>query len=324
MKKYKVLHVSPTPLVDAPRKVSDTINMYTDYESNYFMFKDYPGKLEGKFSTQALIYDKAKDIILEMIQDADIIHVHNFLSSSEETFLIEHSKCDVRFIYQAHSPLREGPIFTEYAENSLIKFHQKCVIAQYHPRLYPSYTLVPNIILHTPTLKLIKDDEVPKVLFSPAHTRTGGRWNDKVSPELSKVIKAYADLGLIKLTIAEGYSPYELYQLRKFSHISIDEIVTGAYHQISLEGLCSGNVVINNSDVFSDLILKSVIGKENILPFYKANKHNIADKMKNLIENKDLIRSYQQASHDYYIENLHPKQLVVSYINLYDEVLENG
>lgn len=321
MKKYRVLHVSPTPLVDAPRKISDSINSYTEYISDSFVFNDYPGKLKNLFSFNTLLFNKSKKLILELIKNADIIHIHNFLTLEQEQIILKYSKSDVLFVYQVHSPLREGPIFSEYAEDGKIHFDSKCVVAQYQPRLYKNYKIVPNIILQEPSKNLIQENEKPKILFSPAHTRTGGRWNDKTIPKVDELLKSLSALEQIELINTETYTPHELYQLRKRCHISIDEIVTGAYHQISLEGLCSGNVVINNSDVFSDLMLKFIIHSNQEIPFYKVNIHNITEKLYTLISDKDLIRKYQNSSYEFYIKNLTPNKLVNHYKDLYDEII---
>jgi len=318
-----VLHVSPTPLVDSPRKISKTLEKYSRYKSNCFIFKDYPGKLQGVFSSNVLIYNKSKDLIVNLISNADIIHIHNFLTKEQEHIIFSNSKSTVCFIYQSHSPLKEGPVFTEYAEGGKLKFDAKCVIAQYHPRLYPDYKIVPNIILHTPSINLIKDDEIPKVLFSPAHTRTGGRWNDKTIKELDIILSQLQSLGLIEVIVASNVTPHELYEIRKQCHISIDEIVTGSYHQVSLEALCAGNVTINNSDIFSDLMLKSIIKKDVKIPFYKMNKYNIYEKLYCLINDKKLIRDKQQDSYDFYNKYFSPKQLIQHYIKLYEEVIND-
>jgi len=319
----QVLHVSPTPLVDAPRKISETLNHHSNYNSNCFIFNDYPGSLKGKFSTNVLIFNNSKELIMQLIKNADIIHIHNFLTQEQENIVFNNSKCNVHFVYQAHSPLKEGPIFTTYAEDSKFNFQAKCVVAQYHPRLYPHYKIVPNIVLFTSSINLIKDDEVPKVLFSPAHTRTGGRWNDKTIKELDTVLSALESLGLIEVKVASGYTPYELFQIRKQCHITIDEIVTGSYHQISLEGLCAGNVVINNSDIFSDLMLKAIIKKDIDIPFFKVNKYNVSEKFYQLLTDKVLIRKIQQESHAFYNNYLLPKRLIKHYIEMYDEVINN-
>jgi len=324
MKKYRVLHISPTPLVDSPRKISDCLNSFTNYQSDVIVFNDYPGALKGMFTVNALVFSEMKELCLSIIADADIIHIHNFLNSDQENIIFDHFRSDVKFIYQAHSPLREGPVFTEYAtDDGLIQFDEKCVVAQYQPRLYPDYTIVPNLVTEHPCLNLLQDDELPVLLFSPAHTRTGGRWNDKTTSNLDRTLNSLEQLGLIKLIIASGYSPQDLFKVRARSHITIDEIITGAFHQISLEGLCAGNVVINNSDFFSNLMMKSIIQKDIDLPFYPVSSDNLERQVMKLVTDKELIRKYQNDSYTFYIDNLLPENLIKHYVDMYDRVIIN-
>jgi len=322
MKQYKVLHVSPTPLVDSPRKISVALDSYTEFESNHFIFTDYPGSIKGIFSNNSLLYSTQKDLIHTLIENADIIHIHNFLYPEQEEIIFNNSKSDTKFVYQAHSPLREGPNFVDYVPK-MINFDKRCVVAQYHPRLYSTYTMLPNIVLENPYLNLIKDSEVPKVLFSPAHKRTGGRWNDKYSNELFIALKSLESLDKIEMIVAENYKPFELFQLRKQCHISIDEIVTGAFHQISLESLFAGNVTINNSDIFSKLAMEVTINSREEIPFYKANNHNIKDKLLFLVQNYELMREYQLKSFKFAKTYLQPDKLINLYTNMYKEVLDN-
>ncbi len=321
MKGCRILNVSPTPLVDSPRKISEAINLYTEYKSDIIIFNDYPGALAGIFSGNTLIFNQSKDICMDVIRRADIIHIHNFLTKEQESLLFKNSKSSVKFIYQVHSPLREGPVFVKYADESTIEYEEKLVVAQYQPRLYMDYTIVPNITLESPSLKLLIDGETPIVLFSPAHTRTGGRWNDKYSKELKDSLFSLDNLGMIQNKIVTGVKPYELFKIRERSHITIDEIVTGSFHQISLEGLCKGNVVINNSDYFSDKAMNIVTDSDEYIPFYKASNDNFAERMIELVEDPDKIRDIQQQSYNFYKNNLMPSDLIKKYEMVYNRAL---
>lgn len=321
MKKYNVLHVSPTPLVDSPRKISDALNLYTDFNSTSFIFNDYPGSLKGIFSSKTIIFNQRKDLSLDFIRNADIIHIHNFLYPEQEEILFENSKDDVKFIYQVHSPLREGPNFVNYIPEK-IQFDKKCVISQYHPRLYSDHILVPNIILEKPSINLLQDDEKIKLLFSPAHKRTGGRWNDKYSEELIQSLTLLEKFNKIELYIAEGFTPHELFQLRRNCHISIDEIITGGFHQISLESLFTGNMIINNSDIFSNLIFDININNNELnIPFFKMSNFDVKDILFELVNNRDLIREYQNKSYEYSTKYLQPEVLIKHYEKIYKDVI---
>lgn len=320
MKKYNLLHISPTPLVGSPIKINKLCKNHFN-NSNVIIFNDYPGKLKGLFSGEAIEFNKkTEELCIKLIQEADIIHIHNFLTEEQENLILKNSKDEVIFIYQVHSPLREGPIFVKYYKGSKIPFQKKLVVGQYQPRLYKDFEFVPNIVLKKPSINLIKEDEKPIIIFSPSHRRDG-KWNKKLSEKLEKILLYLRNLNLIHLIIAEGLKPEILFAYRKKAHISIDEIVTGSFHQVSLEGLCAGNVVINNSDIFTNIVLENIVNTKESVPFYKLNEYNIEDKLLYLINNKELIREYQIKSYKFYNKYLLPEKLILKYINIYKELL---
>lgn len=321
MKKYKIVHISQTPLVDSPRKISDGLNFYTeDFQSISIIINDYPGKLSSLFNNRTLNYYKQNELCLRKISEADIIHIHNQIEEKVEQEIFSFSNDFVKFVYQVHSPLREGPLFFNYTPTK-IKFDKKLVVGQYQPRFYEDFIIVPNLILENPSLNLIKENEKPKILFSPSHKRIGGRWNDKFSNELIDTLNSLKQLNKIELYLVENYSPFELYELRKNIHITIDEIVTGSFHQVSLEGLFCGNVVINNSDFFSDLALQNITYSEQEIPFFKANNKNVNERILNLCDNYKEIQKYQKASYEYAKNQLRVVNLIKHYTNVYKDIL---
>ncbi|GAA4650098.1 hypothetical protein GCM10023116_23810 [Kistimonas scapharcae] len=318
----KVVHISKTPLAGSPSRISDALNNYTEFESCHFIESDYPGSLNGKMSAHSILIDEGgkRDWLLkEALKNAEIVHVHNDISGSVANCF---SLCrdDCKFIYHVHSPLREGPLFSNVSEDIGVDFDLKMVVAQYHPRHYQGYVPVLNIVPFKSSVKVIENNEIPRVLFSPAHRRTGGRWNDKVSDGLQIALESLARFNKIELLEVDGLKPYELFSLRKYCHITIDEIVTGSYHQISLEGLAAGNVVISNSDFFSDMFLKMLTGC-TYSPFLKANSSSIYDVLMGLVSDPVKIRNKQVESLEFYNKYLSPSVIIKKYVEAYNGLL---
>ncbi|MBS7820932.1 hypothetical protein J7552_06485 [Wohlfahrtiimonas chitiniclastica] len=318
-----IVHLSNTPLVGSPGKISILANE-NGFNSNSIVLSDYPDKggLSGKFIQNSIIYNennhKLCAVADELLKKADIIHIHNDINPN---FLRKFNLGDKKIIYQVHSPLREGPLYFDRSQFMGIDYDKKLVIAQYQTRHYQSFTPVPNLVLSKPSVELRKYNEPLKIMFSPTHRR-GGRWNNKYSEKLISVLNGLSSLNLIEVfRIDTPLSPNDLFELRKTCHASIDEIVTGSYHQVSLEGLCAGNVVINNSDFFSSYMLSSVSHAKCMPPFYTVSDDDVAEKLLLLAQDVELTRKYQQMSYDYYVENLLPNKLFSSYKMVYEELL---
>lgn len=313
-----IIHISKTPLAGSPGRLSDEVNKVNDISSLAFIERDYPGELCGKFIYNSILLDcgSSWDILKHAISSADIIHIHNDLSADCLRFIMDQEP-SCKFVYHVHSPLREGPLFFEVYKTLGIEFYKKIVVGQYHPRHYPDFIPLLNIVPFKAPPKVKSVDGKIRLLFSPSHTRTGGRWNDKVSNELERTLKLIAKDKNLEIITPNKVSPSTLFELRKTCNITIDEISTGAYHQISLEGLAAGNLVINNSDYFSNIFLETLSKSPENVPFIRMNDKNVSEKLPEVLSNKDFVYSTQQASLRFYKKYLSPQRTAARLIDIY-------
>lgn len=319
-----VVHFSPTPLVGAPAKIA-AAQRQLGLNALCVALTDYPkaGPLANKFIDGVLVWHEAERHVLDLIRaavaDADIIHVHNDLPADKVQWLRETCR-HAAFVYHVHSPMREGPLYGARAEFINLPFRAHLSVAQYQPRHYPDYLPVPNLILDAPSVKLRQPDEKLRVLFSPSHTRAG-RWNAKYSERLEQVIRSLQALDRIEVVWPERpLPPAQLMTLRRNCHVSIDEIVTGAFHQVSLEGLCAGNVVINRADHFSRAMLANCTQTLAMPPFVYADDYCIDEVLLGLALDPVRTASLQQASHDYFRDHLAADRLVRIYRDVYEKI----
>jgi len=320
-----IVHIAPTPLVGAPGKIARALKQ-RGFNSTSLCVSDYPdkGPLSNKFVDESIVLRNLQKAELDMVGDtiekADVIHVHNGLPTENVEWLKSRARSDARFVYQVHSPLREGPLYCERASELLLPFQAHLVVGQYQPRHYPHYIPVPNLVLDHVTLQERKQDEKLRVIFSPTHSR-GGRWNGKASEVLERTLRALNDLDKIDLVRPETpLSPTLLMCLRKACHVTIDEIVTGAFHQVSIEGLCAGNVVINRADFFSRAMMAQTCHTSELPPFRYADESNILDKLLELADNPELTAEEQHQSHNYYTKHLQPDNLIQRFIDIYEQL----
>lgn len=318
----KVLHLSPTPLVAAPGKLSRALRQ-AGHDSLCVALNDYPknGALSGKFIDDVTLLAEASDEVKEMVdgfaRSADVIHVHNDLPASTVQWLRELSP-RAHFVYQVHSPLREGPLYFERAPALGLPISRHLVVGQYQPRHYPDYRPVPNLVLDAPFLSPRREGERLRVLFSPTHSRTG-RWNAKYSERLEKVLRTLHALNRVDIVWPTSpLSPSTLMALRRTCHVSIDEIMTGAFHQVSIEGLCAGNVVINRADFFSKSMMANCARAPGLPPFVYADETTIEDVLVDLALSPQRTAELQTASFRYFDAHLRSDQLVNRFVDIYE------
>ncbi|MFM5582828.1 hypothetical protein NRZ30_20020 [Aeromonas jandaei] len=319
----KILLISGSALVGAPQNIMKALNSFSDYDASLIVEEDYAGARNGFFTADAIVLsDDNLELIKYKISNADIIQIHNKISSKLEGLILENTTTE-NFIYQVHSPLRESPLYSDLTQDMRIKFKVKAACAQYHGYIYPDYINLPLIVNYSPSIREYDGGKI-NVLFCPSHAGIKGKWNRKSSTEFNEIVNDFSRLpGVNVIRPTKPVRPQELFEIRKTCHISIDEILTGTFHTISLEGLCAGNVVINNSDFFTNRILQNSAGAETPPPFYRSNESNLFDNLVDLYRNPDLLVKIQRDSYMYFINYLRPKALIKKYIDIYNELLVN-
>ena len=325
-----IVHLSSTPLAGAPARLSRTLQRHSKFDSLCFIERDYKKDMAGLFTERALVLDgganKDGNALLEMaIKTASIIHIHNYIPPRLVEF-VRNIETKAQFVYHLHSPRREGPLYVPRAEEFSLPIARELVVAQMHPRFYPDATPVPNIVpasrssLRDPYDESLKDKV--RILYFPAQAR-GGRWNGKVSKELTQALSsvaAHKDVEIVK--IERPQPSFALERIRRTCDITIDEIVTGGFHQISLEGLQAGNAVINGADEISMRVMMGWAGEKP--PFIRSHPNLIEDDLWALINDRELLESTKAASAAYAEKNMQPKNLIKLYENIYQQILNQA
>lgn len=321
-----IVHISNTPLVGAPSKISESLKLL-GHNSICINVADYPnnGPLFKKFTDLSIVLSddsyNSKDMAMSVLEAADIIHIHNELPEDVIKLVLKHGS-NAEFVYQVHSPLREGPLYVDRSNLLGITFSAKCVVAQYQPRQYQDFIPVPNIITSGATVNFRKKDEKLKVVFSPTHSR-GGRWNAKTSDKADSVLDVLSKIDSVELIYPKTpVHPSVLMTMRRFAHLSIDEVITGAFHQVSLEGLIAGNVVVNNSDFFSKMAMADSHNcSYGDVPFVNANDETLLDTILKYANDVDLTVESQIKSNKFAVDYMSALELVKGYERVYNSII---
>lgn len=321
MSMLKIVHITPTPLVGAPGRIAIAQRM-KGHDAIAVAMSDYPkgGPLERMFLTHTLLINEfTRSYIENAIHRANIIHLHNFLPAEHITWLKELNQ-SADYVYQAHSPLREGPLYVNRGEDqSSFDFKLKLVVGQYQGRFYPSFLPVPNLVGATPSIRLRKKNEKLRVMYSPTHQQQG-RWNSKYSEKLVETLSALSTIKKIELiSPKQPVSPETLIEIRRNSHVSIDEITTGGFHMTSLEAMCVGNIAVNRADFFSKNTFASFCDGK-IPPFLYADDSCITEFLLSLADDWERTANLQQASYDYFVTYCNPLRLVEVFDEAYQHI----
>jgi hypothetical protein len=172
-----------------------------------------------------------------------------------------------------------------------------------------------------PSLTTKHPGERLKVLYSPSHNRDG-RWGGKRSKQLDDAIDGLVSAGVIDAVVPSApVAPHALLELRRSVHVTIDEIITGGHHQVSLEGLCCGNAVITGADFFSRAMLCTSARIPEMPPFVRAEPATIGEILVDLARDPARLNALQTASADFFRRWLIPERLGTIYLDIYKEVL---
>lgn len=324
-----ILHLSKTPLVGSPGKISWAINNFTKHRSTTLIENDYPlqSKISGFFTNDSTVVSgfvkntQINKLVLNHIVNADIIHIHNQISEDMVTLLSNSINTKTKFIYQVHSPLREGPLFFDRTEWMGIDFNKKLVVAQHWPKIHQDYFPVPNIISYAPNSPGDTLIENSSIILSPTH-KNKGKWTEKFSSTIHEQIKRLTGYGLNVYFPNEPIHPNILYEIRKNSFITIDDLQSGGWHQVTMEGLCAGNIVINGADAISRNSPCWFLGANSGIPSIYARENTFVDTIFSLIKNPNDIINQRKKSFQYYRDWFLPERLIEFYVKHYMETLQ--
>lgn len=320
----RIIHLSNTPLAGAPARLSRTLNRLTDWDSLCFLEQDYKSPMNGLFTDNCFVLSGSDDddcfqLLRESLLTAEIIHVHNYITPRIVTLLMN-TEFKASVVYHLHSPTREGPLYVSRQPDIRVPVARTLVVAQMHPRFYETATPVPNIVPAAPPSLRPEPDGKIRILYAPAQLRAG-RWNGKACRELNEAMDAVAhrpDVEVVKLSRPQP--SHVLERIRAMCDITIDEVATGGFHQISLEGLQAGNAVINGADEISQRIMMGWTGGERP-PFVVSSPRTIGDDLQRLIEDREYLESCKAASREFARKHLQPADLIKIYERTYADIL---
>jgi len=189
-----VVHISLTPLAGAPYRLVMALRRHTDCDARLVDWK------RSRFYPQDLVFTDQPEACLEVVQHADIVHLHNYIdlhTQISNRLTLESLAADgTRLVRQFHSePGTIARVMGVAVGDVLSCPLPSLVVAQFQERYYPRARVVPNV------LPIDDPDYLPRagptdwdMVFSPTTGASAWseRWNTKGAPETARLMERIA------------------------------------------------------------------------------------------------------------------------------------
>lgn len=324
----RVLHLSNTPLSNAP---ANTVAALNDIGCEAELFVDRQQNINKVFVGGQLWHNAPPGALEHAFVSADVIHFHNFAfeqhifkgAAGPRLESIARSK---KCLIQYHSPRDSVESFEATLKDPFFD-GRRAVLAQYHVRHYPEANfIVPNILPinaldHTP-MPCKWDCGPVNVSFSPSNTTLRG-WDDKGYDFTAIALTKLELEGRIEKDIIVNTSYLDCLRRKRWSHIGIEELITGSYHLSFLEYMSAGCVTLCNMDDKTKAAMKTVVGEEGMedLPAIHSTISSLYQTVKTL-SSKPMqeLQAMGNKSRDWMEKYWHPNTLAARLVQIYENL----
>ncbi|MFZ7102540.1 MAG: hypothetical protein ACOWWO_07770 [Peptococcaceae bacterium] len=337
---FKVLH-TPLEIAGQVGLICEFLRK-SGYKASGFNYFDTYLKYQKVFQTEA--YELIK-VLEKFIDYYDIFHFHNSCSIIEDhrdihmikeagkKMLMHHRGNDVRFRTLA----RRGRNYTNPYVNAENSFHDvqmvknlKLFADTMHAAIVQDYELYPYVVdyyqekgkpvyvlprlIDTNLLQPAyphKTTKCPVIVHAPTHRQFKG------SDIIEKIIAQLKKEQPLHYINIEGKSHEETLKYYRQADIIIDQILCGAYGNVSVEGMALGKPVI----CYIRPDLRKTCFRD--LPIVSANPDTLYDQLKKLL--KDPARRYElgKAGRRYAEKHHEGRYVIAQLIKIYDHILQS-
>jgi hypothetical protein len=311
-----ILHFSKTPLAGAPIRIVRAINKYSNFNARLIELSINP-----HFDSD-LIAGQHFEEIQDLICNADIVHLHNYLHLDSTDFegvnFRTLKKNGVKIIRQFHS---HPSIISRFSGEKLIDIQKNeipsLVISQFQERYYPKARVVRNIPGVEPEF-----NSGVGVSFSPSNKTHAwnDRWNTKGYHDVKKILQELQTSKNLIFDISQNLRHSLILENKKKSKICIDDVITGSFHLSSLESMAYGKPVINMIDFRMEKVLKNLYGGTH--PFLNVPLHRLRDFLLTNIDND--FHNESLLTYNWYVKYWQDKNAIEDYVSCYTHLINNS
>lgn len=299
----RILQLSITPMSGLPYRLSEMVNTHTAHESRCIVGREGYGT---KVFPHDLVWRTDKRRCEEALEWADVYVMHSYCSARNnpwniKKYLKPNSKVTAHYSVQPETANKE--LVTQGVPTT--------VSAQYHARFFLESTVMPNVMpIRHPWYRPAERKWPPAVplhiAYSPSN-QIGARerpdrhrWATKGYPETLKILQDLVKRNgteKVRFTVLQGLPLETCLKMRAEAHINIDEVATGSYHNVFLEGLAQGQVSVAYMDPDTLKAMESIVGPEAVqeAPWLNVNLPGLLQGLQGLLDDPQELRSRADA-----------------------------
>jgi hypothetical protein len=250
----KFLLVSETPVAGTVCRFASALENSKFVTSSFpFVLKNYKNSPFDLPYGQMSSHQNWSSILGEYAANADHIIFHNCTDQNYIDIAKKSARPSTSLSYHLHSPPFEAPLYSYdiIVEN---KFDAVFSVAQGYSRFYNNSISIANII---PDIKLFNGRHRRSAVMVGHLRTTNARWSKKIPPDFVKSLEVLlkkdgVDVSTIPKLFGAESVPYCTFAhaLQNFDYV-VDDVCSGLFHQISLEGLKSGCIVFSAADAYA-------------------------------------------------------------------------
>lgn len=321
-----VVHISATPLAGAPIRIVNALNKYTNIKARSINLS--AGAYGVLTFPEDLIWGVHRNECEAVIRDADILHFHHWFdfASKNNPFkfdFLSAIKPNAKYLMHWHSNPMTIAKLNGVSVSSLVDTDvPQMVVTQFHESYYPNAYPVPSIIEVKDLQPKTSQREKPIVFFSPSNGRNAyeERWETKGKPEVISLLKKLKSKDILDYDLVQKMPFSECMQRRIMGDIVIDDIVTGSFHQTTLEGLAAGKPTLAYLDARTQMVLSQLTGSTDI-PIINVRYFEAERVLAALAKDRVLREEIGQFSRDWMLKYYSEDKMIALYCKGYSNLL---
>ncbi|UXH41308.1 hypothetical protein [Pseudomonas promysalinigenes] len=248
------LLVSETPVAGTVTRFASALDDASGSTTAFpFVLRNYKNSPFDLPYGQMSVHENWANLLGDYAREADHVIFHNCTQQSHIDIVRKSVKAHTTLNYHLHSPPFEPPLFC-YDIITNNSFDNVFSVAQGYARFYKDSIPIANII---PDIKIFQRKHRRSAVIVGHLRTTSARWSKKIPANFAKEFEHLLNREKVEIfTIPKLFGsetvPYKTFSqaLQSFDYV-VDDICSGLFHQISIEGLKSGCIVFSAADEYS-------------------------------------------------------------------------